>query len=807
MVQRGSMPGVVSRPKVKSVAGPIWASSLALASSLAIGGVAHADMVTDMATPTEVTGVDINGSVAPLNTDTSIAVLATTVQDTPQAVTVISSEQLRTQGVTTLEGALRNVPGITIAIGEGGALNGDQFKIRGFNAQDDIYVDGLRDFGVYTRDSFALESVQVLKGPSGALFGRGSVGGAVNTVSKRPRLEDSTSLDVYVGSANYYRALADVNHQLSDTTALRLNFMVQSNEVVDRDEINSQRWGIAAGIGFGLGTDTSLTLNVLHQEDDRRIDYGIIIVQPPGQITAMPASEYDIGVERSTFTGFLDDTDQTSANVITARFAHRFSDNLTLTSDSRAGSYTRYFQYSTFDNCNATCVSYLFDNNPATVPFGGYGGGGPYDASSSGAQNLTALRWDSTAWGVKFQMIAGWDVSGQRSEKLYYAYTLPTGVTARNLMPRPIVDPDPTFPAGYALYLPTATNICPVAPARACSATGTTVSRSYSRSTDIAAFINGRVWFSDELSLIGSARFDRYEASTDSRLVNDTITTLNTQSNLFNPRVSLLWEPSDTSTYYLSWGRSATPQATSVINIGATVLSALNKDLDPEVSETFEAGAKIGFLSGRASVTLSVFQTTKNNATQLDPSGSGFLLSQSGERQRITGAEIGLVGQLANGWTVSASYTYLDSEILESFTNCSATTLPCVAGSAAATPTLNTYVIGRDIYFAPRNAASLWTTWDIGETGWQIGGGVTYQDKMFTQYSTTTTGGVTAVTRVATIPQSLYGDAFVAYAWDRYRVALNVNNITDELYYVQATSNRGVPAPGRTFILSFGASF
>ena len=801
MVLRGSMPGVVSRPKLRSVAG------LALVSTFALAGAARAEMASDLAAEmaTEVSSVEINGASEPLSGETSIAVLPTSVQDTPQAVTVVTSAQLKAQGVNTLEGALRNVPGITIAIGEGGALNGDQFKIRGFSAQDDIYVDGLRDFGVYTRDSFAFESVQVLKGPSGALFGRGAVGGAINTVSKRPRLEDTAGLDLFVGSAGYVRGLADLNVRLGDSTALRLNLMAQSSNVVGRDEVFTRRRGAAAGIAFGLGTGTTLTLTYLHQRDERRIDYGIIIVQPPGQITAMPASEFDIGVERSTFTGFLDDRDETTADVITARFAHRFSDSLTLTSDSRAGYYSRYFQYSTFDNCSAACVTALFDNNPATVPLGGYGGGGPYDATSSGAQNLTALRWDSAAWGVKFQLIGGWDISGQRNDKLFYAYTLPAGVTARNLMPRPIVDPDPTFPAGYEVYLPNAANICPVAPARACSATGTTVLRAISRSTDLAAFVNGRVWFSNAVSLIGSARFDRYEASTDSRLVNGAVTPLATRSNLFNPRVSLLWEPSDTSTWYVSWGRSATPQGTSVINVG-NVLAVATKDLEPEVSETLEAGAKIG-VGPRLSLTLSMFQTTKDNAKQQDPSGSGFLLAQSGERQRITGVEIGLVGQLAPGWTLSVNYTYLGSEILESFTNCSATTLPCAPGSAAATPTLNTHVIGRDIYFAPRNAASLWTTWDIPDTGWQIGGGVTYQDRMFTQYSTTTVGAVTAVTRIATIPRSLSADAFVAYSWDSYRIALNVSNMTDAFSYAQATSNRGVPAAGRTFILSLGAAF
>jgi len=106
---------------------------------------------------------------------------SSSIQDTPQAVNVIDSATMKQQAVTTLGDALRNVPGITIAIGEGGTLAGDQFRIRGFDAKDDVYLDGLRDFGVYTRDAFNYEEIQVLKGPSGLMFGRGTTGGAINS--------------------------------------------------------------------------------------------------------------------------------------------------------------------------------------------------------------------------------------------------------------------------------------------------------------------------------------------------------------------------------------------------------------------------------------------------------------------------------------------------------------------------------------------------------------------------------------------------------------------------------------------------
>ena len=170
---------------------------------------------------------------------------SSSLQDTPQAVTVVSGETMKSQATTTLGEALRNVPGITIAIGEGGTLAGDQFKIRGFDAKDDVYLDGLRDFAAYTRDSFNYEEVQVLKGPSGLMFGRGTTGGAINVVSKTPFLDDRTIGHIEGGNGAHVRATADTNYQLSDTAAVRLNLMFTDTGVVDRDLVHSARWGWA----------------------------------------------------------------------------------------------------------------------------------------------------------------------------------------------------------------------------------------------------------------------------------------------------------------------------------------------------------------------------------------------------------------------------------------------------------------------------------------------------------------------------------------------------------------------------------
>ena len=757
--------------------------------------------------------------------------LSSTVQDTPQAISIVTQEQLKAQGISTLEGALRNVPGITIAIGEGGTLSGDQFKIRGFDAKDDVYVDGLRDFGSYTRDSFNYEEVQVLKGPSGAMFGRGTTGGAINIISKQPKLDDFTSVDGYVGDGRYYRALADINHQFGDTTAARLTLMGNSTGVVDRHLIYSDRWGAALSVGWGLGTDTQLTASYLHQHDHQRPDYGVIIVQPPGSITALPATEYDVGVERSSFLGYRNDIDRSDTDMLTVRFSHQVNDKVTLNSDTRYAIYSRYFQYSTLDQCAAACTAALFDNNPATEAFGGNGGQGPYDMDAWGLQNITTLKVDYDLGGLKNQAIFGVDLSRQENDKTIYAYVLPPGFTTRPAIPRPLVNPDPNFPAGYSVFraFPGQNISCPSTTANCTTmvngvtlftnTAGAATEQSNGSSTDAGIFLTDRLWFTDSLSLIGSYRLDRYAAELSSTFFNNTASNLKVKPNLKSPRASLVWEPDADQTYYLSWGRSQTPQGTSVVGAAAN-LTVTAKDLAPEDSEIWEVGAKARIPNTRLSATGAIFDIRKDNALQTDPA-TGFLQAQSGERQEVKGFELGLTGKVTSAWTVSAGYTYLDDKIKESFANCAVPTsttgtptgIVCPVGVTAALPVLNTVAVGQQVTFVPKNSATLFTTYDMSRwvQGLSIGGDVTYQSKLFLGYTARsvsfTDRATLAALKIAEVPDSVTFDAFASYRVGRYRFSVNGYNLADRLNYTQTFGTRATPAAGRTVIVSVGANF
>ncbi|MEO8300604.1 MAG: TonB-dependent receptor, partial [Rhizomicrobium sp.] len=703
---------------------------------------------------------------------------------------------------------------------------GDQFKIRGFDAKDDVYLDGLRDFGVYSRDSFNYEEVQVLKGPSGLMFGRGTTGGAINTVSRTPFLADSYIGHIEGGNGSHVRATADLNYQLSDTAAVRLDLMFHDSGVVDRDLVRAHRWGIAPSISLGLGTDTVFTASYLHMHTNSRQDYGLPVAQPPGSIIAQPISEF--GVPRSSFLGFNQDQDKNDADIVTAKISHVAADWLTINNDARVGVYSRYFRYTATDRCDLTaatnfCSNVLFgfanpnaaagSANPANT-LAGIGGGGPYNQNSWGVQDVFSATANFRVGELRNTLIVGFDGSYQNADRLIYAYQLPTtaqytyqlngGARSRANIGRNVFTPDHNVPPGYTVVLPTPGNVANT------NATATTVLSSTGRATDFALFATDRLWLNEAWSIIAGVRIDRYVANFQSVTIGSAAvgstpavapvtTNAKSPSNLVNPRASLVWEPDKNTTFYFSYGRSTVPIGTSVVG-SPTPINTANQALDPEESETFELGAKYSLFDGALGLTGSLFKVLKSNATQVDPA-TGFTILQSGQKQRVQGLELSATGKIADDFSITAAYTYLEPVI--TFDLSCGTAVPIVCKP-------NPYTIGRQIFFVPKNAASVWLDYSAGAfiDGVTVGGGLVYQSKLYNSYTTTGTApNPTGYSRIAVIPETIELDAVASYDFGgAYRVQFNVNNITDRLNYSQSFGNRGTPAAGRTFIVSLEAA-
>jgi catecholate siderophore receptor len=259
--------------------------------------------------------------------------------DTPQTVTVISDQVIRKQNLLTLRDALQTIPGITFGAGEGGGGYGDSINLRGYSANTDLTIDGVRDSAQYTRsDPFNLQQIEVYNGANSVFNGSGSVGGTINIVSKSPQDEDLTIVSGAIGTDDYYRGTLDTNQRINDLIAVRLNAIVHRNDVPGRDVEKYKRWGVAPSIAIGIDSPTSLILSYFHQRDDNTPIYGVPYVRSFSNDGPLP------GVDDSDYFGIVNlDEQETTIDRLTAIFNHEFSDNIRLRNLTR---WQRVHQYS-----------------------------------------------------------------------------------------------------------------------------------------------------------------------------------------------------------------------------------------------------------------------------------------------------------------------------------------------------------------------------------------------------------------------------------------------------------------------------
>lgn len=685
------------------------------------------------------------------------------VQDIPQTITVINQQTLRQQGVTTLDQALRNVPGVTVNSGEGnGGQNGDQFRIRGFDARSDLYVDGLRDFGGYQRDAFSIEQIQVLKGPASQTFGYGTTGGAVNLQQKQARLGDFFDIEGVGGTGPLGRVVADMNKQIDKTSAIRLVGMYHNQDIVDRDHLYSDRWGFLGSVGLGLGTRTSFTFNYMHQNSDRKPDLGTPVVLPTAALIArgvvgQPLPEY--GAPKSLFYGMNTDRDRADVDMFTAKFKHEFSDSLTLHNDTRVAYYDRVYAYTSTVCEPATaagtaCVNNVLGGN-LNVPYVfSAGGGSGFRQKTQGAQNVTTLVAKFNTGFLRHEMVSGVDVNGQEDKRVNFANVGGAKVPGMVLNPNYIN-------AGVPVenYL----------------------NQRKADSFNLGLFASDRMWLTEQFSLVGGVRWDRFDSTFDTTLIGNTVTgvwqpQLKSETEFTSPKFSAIWEPTKEQTYYVTWSRSYSNLAGQLIG-QVNIAGIQNTTLQPEENTLWEGGLKWSLLNGKLGFTAALFEVTKGNSIQTDATGQ---VVQTNEKQRVRGVELGVTGKITDQWEIQGGYAYMDSEII----------------SAQPAGVAN---IGHRVFFVPLNSATLWTTYDIAPLlGMQgklkVGGGFVY-----------TGGYYINSTNTAEVPGQTVVNLVTSYEYDKYRLSLNVYNLFDELAYDAAfTTGRAVVAAGRTVTLTAG---
>jgi len=542
------------------------------------------------------------------------------LRDTPQTIMVIPKTVMDEQGATTLRDVLRNVPGLTVAAGEGGTPAGDNLTLRGFSARNDIFVDGVRDLSPQARDPFDLEQVEVTKGPTSAISGRGSTGGTINLVSKAPNLRRYVGGSVNFGTDDTRRFTGDLNLPLGriglgDRTAFRLNLLSHNSGVAGRKAVENERWGVAPSLAFGLGTPTRLTLSYFKLKQDNLSDYGIPWV--PATNNALAAyRDKPAPVPRDTYYGLRNrDFERLGSDTATIKFEHDFSDGLTLRNQLRYGRSTRDSIASPprFANDNSTTINREMRS---------------WIAEDSIWDNQTDFRANFSTKGLEHSLVAGANFTNENNiRKNRSAAVMPTTLFNPN--------PDDIYMGAITLS-PYVGDI-----------TGKTQA--------VYAFDTvklGRHW-----EATGGLRWERFAVDG----VSTTPAPVARVDTMKSTRAGLVYKPAERGSLYVSYGTSLNP------SLEGLSYNTANTAIPPEKTYSLEVGSKWDVAGERLMLSGAAFRVDKDNARTpgLLPDDPPQVLQGT---QRAKGFELAATGSVTRAWKIFAAYTFIDGKIIKSNT-------------------------------------------------------------------------------------------------------------------------------------------
>jgi catecholate siderophore receptor len=562
--------------------------------------------------------------------------------ETPQTVEVVPQFVLHEQQNTTLRDALRNVPGISMAAGEAGA-QGDNLTIRGFTARNDIFLDGIRDFGSYYRDSFNFEQVEVLEGPAGVQFGRGSTGGIINQDSKVPTADQFVNFAAQFGTDATRRVTADVNEPLNDFasgTAVRVNAVGTAGGVAGRPYAANSHYGIAPSITMGLNSQTRGTISYFHLTESDTPDYGL----PWLFNKVSPAS-------RHAYFGFPDSNNlRADVDVLSGRLVHNFSEHAQIHSIARWANYGRKAQITEPQICS---------NASQAIPVGGFVSALPTNSVNGGLCTYTPTTpadqilvnrnqitiksvegdlWDQTELTARFKVLhvrndfVGGVEGGQEISN-------PIRTTFKGVTPTNLANPNPQDPF---------------------SGTGTISSITHVKSQSVGLYFVDTLHLSRMFDLSGGVRWDYFDTRFSQYVPSGATPPTVASQEVSQPsyRAAFVFKPNSHGSVYFDYGTSFNPSAESLS------LSVSTSILPPEQNETFEAGAKYSLMNERLLLDGAWFRTTKQNARETDPTNSNNIVLAG--NQRVQGVQASAIGRLPQGMDLVLGYAYLNSEVLSS---------------------------------------------------------------------------------------------------------------------------------------------
>ncbi len=525
------------------------------------------------------------------------------LRDIPQTVNVVPQSVLRDQGARSMQDVMKAIPGVGLSHGDG---QRDQVTIRSFSAISDQFIDGLRDDALYFRDLSNIEQVEVVKGPASVLYGRGSSGGLINRITKKPGI-DRNEVTLQVGSWNQRRGEFDLAHTFNDKSlAIRLTGAVERADGY-RDQQFLEREALAPSVAIKLGDDTRLLIQGEYLSDRRVTDFGIpayrgrpVDVAPGTYFGAANAREVDYSQADVSAFGFTLD--------------HRFNSEWSFRNAFRAYDYSLDRNNTLVGSVNEAARTASLNRSNVRRQEDGY-------------FNQTELTQKVTLAGMQHQLLYGIEIGKQNKDQVFR--------TQNNV-------------ATVSLFNP----VLPVLPLRVTAAPSTD---NRGIMTVTSGYVQDLATLSEHWKALVGMRYDRFEQETRERRPGQR--DVERTDSAWSPRAGLVFQPNLSQSYYVSYSKSFQPSAEGF------ALAANNAQIAPEETTNHEVGAKFDFLDGMASATASLFRVERTNIKTTNPATNTLVPLGV---QRTQGAELSFTGDLTHGWQIWSGYAWLDAEMVSS---------------------------------------------------------------------------------------------------------------------------------------------
>jgi len=690
------------------------------------------------------------------------------IVNTPKSITVLTKEILEDKDATSLKDVARTTAGVTLGTGEGGNAFGDRFFIRGFDARNDDFIDGIRDPAVNIRENFFTEQIEILKGPSSTIDGRGTTGGALNIVTKQATDNSFYKADTTLATDGTRRITFDVNQVINPTLAVRMDGMWQNADVSERNFTTDDRWGGLMAVKWTPTNDVKITANYIHTDLSGLPDFGV----PYDTVAKLPVTS--LGVPRDTYYGFVNrDFQNAQQDIGTVDGEFRLNDFVTLSNKFRA---------------ERSVLNYI-----GTIPEQGTGSNGSCNSMGGNFTNPNPANWlvclnplsryqvtdvlaDQSAATIKFDtgpvrhtVVAG--IEGSQEDVSIDTYNgLNSEAIGAGAFANGSVGPISVLsPPNYLAFgtTPTVTgnpNVIDV--------------------NSKGAYALETANWKDFIILNGGLRFDQYNVSA-SKIGYPTVSA---DSGMWNYNVGAVIKPVPIGSLYAAYGTGSEPigaelDGTSANYGGLNPTSPINQIFGPTESKAEEVGTKWELFDKHLLATAALFRTDVSNARELIPSGypnAGTI--QAGAAYHVQGIDLGAEGKITDKWSVYTGLVLMNTRVDHS-----------------AVPSN----IGLPLAFVANQSFNVLTKYQIRDN-LEIGGQATYRSQIY--------GGTLLAANQGTVLSSYWRfDAFlegkVAKNW---KWKLFANNIFDRLYYdafYQSAAPFVVVAPGRVVGVQLAARF